>query len=304
MADDEKATRELFERVGGMSSSAVILSTIVEELAKGNFNGASAGAWSQRYLKECLSSLAAAGIIQFKPSGSSTESGKFILPAAHIPILADETSPMFSAGWFGMIRLLFNVADKVSDCFLKPSADASESGVPFTMGRAHGPGFVKVLVEKQLRAVPGFIERLERPQGATVADIGCGSGNVLLYLAKRFPNSKFYGYDIDVKSIEAANEKLAKEPSIKNLKLKLRRLKMPTSLPHVSGSGGPFDVLLTVDVIHDIPHPKLALKRISEALKDDGIYIMLEPKASSHLENNIGPRGAFLYGSLANGGEG
>ncbi|KAJ3207180.1 hypothetical protein HDU67_007617 [Dinochytrium kinnereticum] len=289
----------------------------LQELSNGPFK-AQQRVLSQRYLRECLSSLAAAGVLHYHAPSSAGE-GRFILPKAYIPVLADETSPLFSGGWFAMIRLLFNVADKVSDCFLKPDMNAPERGVAFSefgkafvtaMARAHGPGFVRVLVENQLSLVPGWLERMQRPEGTTVADIGCGSGNVLLYLAKRFPNCRFYGYDVDKDSIEEAQVKLAADPAIKNLSFAVKKAE---ELPmHVSGASG-FDILLTVDVIHDIPHPKSALQQICRALKDDGIYIMLEPKASSNLENNISPRGAFLYGvslhhcmtqSLANGGEG
>lgn len=33
-------------------------------------------------------------------------------------------------------------------------------------------------------------------EGIKVADIGCGRGKDIIKLAKAFPNSKFYGYDI------------------------------------------------------------------------------------------------------------
>ncbi|KAJ3103411.1 hypothetical protein HDU97_010157 [Phlyctochytrium planicorne] len=276
------------------------------------------GVLSERYLKECFSSLAAAGILEVQDA--ATEHPRFILPKAHIPVLADESSTYFAGGWLSMIRLLFSVSNDVGDCFVKPSADAPERGVPFSqfgedfvmaMGRAHGPGFVTVL-EQELGKVPGFLETLQRP-GAIVADVGCGSGNVLLALAKKYPACRFYGYDVDAKSIAAAKEKLS-AASIPNLVFEVRRAEeLSAAFPPTAASEGGFDLIMTVDVIHDLPEPRVGLSNICKALKKDGIFIMLEPKASSHLEKNLGPRSAFLYGvslhhcmtqSLANGGVG
>ena len=66
-------------------------------------------------------------------------------------------------------------------------------------------------------------------------------------------------------------------------------------------------------MIHDLADPRAGLRRIREALNDDGVYLMMEPQAESDLSGNLNPRGAMLYGistlhcmtqSLAEGGEG
>jgi SAM-dependent methyltransferase len=75
----------------------------------------------------------------------------------------------------------------------------------------------------------------------------------------------------------------------------------------------PFDLITSFDVIHDLADPLAGLTRIREALADEGQYLMMEPNASSHLENNLTDHGALLYGvsamhcmtqSLARGGTG
>jgi 2-polyprenyl-3-methyl-5-hydroxy-6-metoxy-1,4-benzoquinol methylase len=57
-----------------------------------------------------------------------------------------------------------------------------------------------------------------------------------------------------------------------------------------------FDLITSFDVIHDLADPMSGLKRIREALRPSGSYLMMEPNASSHLENNLNDRGAMLYG--------
>ena len=75
-----------------------------------------------------------------------------------------------------------------------------------------------------------------------------------------------------------------------------------------------FDLLTSFDAIHDQRDPATVLRRAAGALGPDGVYLMIEPKASSRLEDNIGsPFTPYMYGvsvlhcmtvSLAEGGAG
>ena len=72
--------------------------------------------------------------------------------------------------------------------------------------------------------------------------------------------------------------------------------------------------MFSFDAIHDQVDPRAAVERIFEALTSGGVYLMVEPAASSHLEDNIAnPMAPWLYGvstlhcltvSLAHGGAG
>jgi SAM-dependent methyltransferase len=75
-----------------------------------------------------------------------------------------------------------------------------------------------------------------------------------------------------------------------------------------------FAFIATFDAVHDQAAPLNVLKGIHRALRTDGVYLMQDIKASSHVHNNIAhPIGTFLYTvscmhcmtvSLAQGGEG
>ena len=75
-----------------------------------------------------------------------------------------------------------------------------------------------------------------------------------------------------------------------------------------------FDLITTFDSIHDQRDPATTLRRIAEALAPGGIYFMLEPRAATKVEDNLGnPFAPYLYGisvlhcmtvSLAEGGAG
>ena len=59
-----------------------------------------------------------------------------------------------------------------------------------------------------------FVERIKN--GDNVLDVGCGNGSVAISIAKKIPDSKVIGIDIDRNNIEFAKEKL-KENNLRNL---------------------------------------------------------------------------------------
>jgi SAM-dependent methyltransferase len=74
------------------------------------------------------------------------------------------------------------------------------------------------------------------------------------------------------------------------------------------------DLITVFDAIHDQAHPAAVLRNIYRALRPGGTFLMVDIKASSNLEENIGiPWATFLYAastihclsvSLAQGGDG
>ena len=168
--------------------------------------------------------------------------------------------------------------------------------------------FENLLIQEWIPSIPGLIDKLK--EGIKVADIGCGRGKAIIKLAKTFPISKFYGYDIHKESIEGAilnakNEKLLDNNN--NAIFKVSDITIE-GLPEKE-----YDLITTFDVIHDMAHPSDALLLIRKSLKDDGTYLLLEINTKDKLEDNIGPFGTLFYGwsimycmtvSLGGGGEG
>ena len=58
-----------------------------------------------------------------------------------------------------------------------------------------------------------------------------------------------------------------------------------------------FDLITAFDAIHDQVDPTTVLQRASDALSPDGTFLMIDIKASSNVEENVGnPTAPFLYG--------
>jgi SAM-dependent methyltransferase len=251
-----------------------------------------------RYVREILSGLAAAGAVEWDP-----DAGNFILPPEHALFLAEEDSPYCMGGWIDMVPTLMAQLQGVT------MAAREGGGVPFGeleadivrgIDRGNTPSQKAFLVSRWLPAVPGLVDRLSA--GIRVADVGCGTGTAAALIAAAFPSSHVTGFDVSAASLELARER-AHVANLEFVNASAESIPLEPS----------FDLITTFDVIHDLAEPVAGLTRIREALSGDGQYLMMEPNASSRLEDNLHDRGALLYGvstlhcmtqSLAVGGEG
>ncbi len=252
-----------------------------------------------RYVREILSGLAAAGVVEYDP-----ETREFYLPPEHALFLADESSPYFMGGWFDMLPAAMTKLDDIAEATVHGGGVSFEGfGERMARGidRGNSPSQRVFLTTRWLPAVPGLTERLE--QGIRIADVGCGAGTAAILMASAYPNCEVHGFDVSEESIVLARERAE---GISNLEFHIAAAE---AIPTEPG----FDLVTSFDVIHDLADPAAALRRIRQALRPGGVYLMMEPRASSQLENNLHPRGALLYGistlhcmtqSLAQGGAG
>ncbi len=260
---------------------------------------AAAAGLDDRYVREILSGLAAAGVVDFDP-----ETARFHLPPEHALFIADEASPYFMGGFLDMIPSGLGHLEGVTEATRHGGGVSFEEfGGRMVTGieRSNAPSQTVFLTSRWLPAVPGLVDRLHA--GIRVADVGCGSGTAARIMAEAFPASQVIGYDSSEGSIDLARERVG---GLANLSYECARAE---SLPETER----FGLITTFDVIHDLVKPLATLIRIREALTDDGVYLMMEPNLSSNLEDNLSPHGALMYGvstlhcmtqSLAQGGAG
>jgi 2-polyprenyl-3-methyl-5-hydroxy-6-metoxy-1,4-benzoquinol methylase len=125
-------------------------------------------------------------------------------------------------------------------------------------------------------------------------------------MARKFPSSRFVGYDFSEEAISRARAEAA-EHGASNVRFEVRDAA-------AMGEKERYDLITTFDAVHDQAKPAAVLKGIAEALRADGVYLMQDIAGSSRLHNNMDhPLGPFLYAistmhcmtvSLAQGGEG
>lgn len=160
------------------------------------------------------------------------------------------------------------------------------------------------LVSTILPLVDGLVDRLER--GIDVLDVGCGQGHAVNLIGRAFPNSRVTGHDFGSEAIAAARAE-AESLGLQNTTHEVRDVA-------AIGETARYDLITAFDTIHDQAQPRKVLAGIANALRAGGVFLMVDIKASSKLEENMEiPWAPFLYTvstmhcmtvSLALGGEG
>jgi ubiquinone/menaquinone biosynthesis C-methylase UbiE len=107
-------------------------------------------------------------------------------------------------------------------------------------------------------------------RGSTVADVGAGSGYMTVKMARRVgPSGKVYANDIQPEMLAQLRRRLAAD-RITNVETILGAVDDPR-LPDSA-----IDLILMVDVYHELSEPQEMLRRMHAALKPGGRLVLLE----------------------------
>src|SRR5262249_35044084 len=146
------------------------------------------------------------------------------------------------------------------------------------MAEESGEVFDASLVATTLPMADGVPDRLRA--GADVADFGCGSGHAINVMAQAFPASRFTGIDFSGEGL-AVGKAEAKRLGLTNAKFE------PHDVADMDVVDA-YDVITAFDAIHDQAQPDRVLRNIYQALRPGGVFLMVDIKASSKLEDNVG----------------
>jgi 2-polyprenyl-3-methyl-5-hydroxy-6-metoxy-1,4-benzoquinol methylase len=124
--------------------------------------------------------------------------------------------------------------------------------------------------------------------GCKVADIGCGHGISTIIMAKAYPNSTFFGFDMHSESIERARA-LASEEG-----LGMDRVQFFVS-SSTEYENKEFDIITFFACLHDMGVPISAARYALKCLKSDGILMINEPFAHDDMKDNLNTIGRLFY---------
>jgi ubiquinone/menaquinone biosynthesis C-methylase UbiE len=153
----------------------------------------------------------------------------------------------------------------------KPAAPASYMGRPLAP-TMHWMGAAWLIRHKREREEASLRMRQEMKlqPGMTVCDMGCGNGYHTLPMAEAVgPEGKVYAVDIQPEMLRMLEEK-AQAQKLTNITPTLGSETDP-KLPPAS-----CDVILMVDVYHELSHPEAVLTAMKQALKPGGKIILVE----------------------------
>ncbi len=244
---------------------------------------ADAAGLNERYVREWLGTMVTGRVIEYDPAGR-----KYILPPEHAAALTRAAGPDNLGPLMQFIPLLAQVEEGIIQSFRKGG------GVPYSaypkfqqlMSEESTRVFDATLIDVTLPLVPGLVQRLEA--GIDVLDVGCGSGHAINLMAKAFPNSRFVGYDFSDEGI-AAGKAEAQRMGLANARFEVKDVA-------TVDEPGRYGFITAFDAVHDQAQPTRLLKAIADALRPDGVFLMVDVAASSNVEENIDhPLGPALY---------
>ncbi|MFI5697292.1 class I SAM-dependent methyltransferase [Kribbella sp. NPDC051586] len=238
----------------------------------------------EHYTREWLNAQAAGGIVEYDAG-----TGRYTLPPEHAVAMTDPSSPAYLPGFFQIaLGTLQHTTDTIEAARSGAGVGWHEhtSDVHVGCERFFRPSYNANLLPSWLPALDGVVEKLQ--QGATVADIGCGHGSSTILMAEAFPRSTFVGSDYHQASIETARLRAADAGVSDRASFEV------AAADRFSGSG--FDLVTTFDALHDMGDPVGAARHVRDALAADGTWMLVEPMAGDHVEDNLNPVGRAYYG--------
>lgn len=105
---------------------------------------------------------------------------------------------------------------------------------------------------------------------ASILDAGCGTGNLALDAAARFPRAEITGVDFSEASLERART-LAREAKVKNLVFERHDLMEPFP---AGRAAGPHPFVMSVGCIHHTPDPVRCLHNLRGVVAEGGVFVL------------------------------
>ena len=238
---------------------------------------------NERYVREWLAAQAAGGFVTYDAATQS-----YTLPNEQAFALAVEDSPVFLPGGYQALSSAFKDEPLITEAFRTGAGVGWHQHHPDLFRgteRFFRPSYAANLINSWIPALNGVEGKLK--QGGKVADVGCGHGASTILMAKAFEKSQFVGFDYHAPSIEAAWQAAAKEGVQDRVGFQVAWAK------GYPGKG--YDLVAFFDCLHDMGDPVGAATHVRETLAADGTWMIVEPFANDHVEENLNPVGRVFY---------
>ncbi len=237
----------------------------------------------ERYVEEWLANQAAGGYVTYDPS-----TGRYTLPPEQAVALATDDSPASVQGAFQVLSAMTRAEARIAEAFRTGGGLAWGEQDPVLFEgteRFFRPGYAANLIERWIPALDGIEPRLRA--GGSVADVGCGHGASTVLMARAYPRSRFVGFDTHPASIDAARSRAAEAGLDGRVRFEVADA--------VSFPDGGYDLVAHFDSLHDMVDPVGAARRVRQTLAPDGAWMLVEPAAGDHVEDNLNPVGRLFY---------
>lgn len=227
-----------------------------------------------RYAREWLEQQATAGFIAVDDAARPADERGYTLPADHVGVLLDSEHGAHVAPFAQMLVGIAGALPRVVQAYRTgDGVDYAHYGADFRTGQGgiNRPAFLQDLTASWLPAVAGLHERLGAGAGVRIADVGCGEGWSTIALSRAYPEAEVTGYDLDHASVEAARRNAAEAGA---------------EVDFVHGDAVDFraergfDLVLLLEVLHDMAQPTAALRALRASLAEDGALLIADERVA------------------------
>jgi SAM-dependent methyltransferase len=241
------------------------------------------------YLRPWLANQASGGYVTHVDDEGTD---RYALTPEQAAALADPESPAYFAPSMQVAVGALRDVDAIAERFRSGDGfgwHEHDPGLFVGTERFFKPGYVANLVEAWLPALEGVVPKLQA--GARVADVGCGHAASTVLMAAAYPRSSFLGADYHEGSIAVARRRAEEAGVTANTTF--------VAVDALDLAGDGFDLVTMFDCLHDMGDPVGAARRIRASLAPDGVFMLVEPRAGDHVEDNLNPLGRVFYGASA-----
>ncbi|KAL8622594.1 hypothetical protein ACOMHN_009228 [Nucella lapillus] len=238
----------------------------------------------ERYVREALNSLTAIGLVQLEEGTGGKEGAE---ARYWVPPTCRQTLQTMGAFQLSVTACARHYGDMV-DCV---KLDGPH-GVRYDASTFDAMDKIAVVqvdpIREAILETPGLRDRLE--QGVKAIEVGAGSGWLALHFAAMFPKSHFTITDPISEPLELSRQQ-AQAKGITNVSFQtLDIFQVPENFRDN------FDWVVSMEVIHDLPYPLKALKQITDMLKPDGHFSLVDQFVPGHIKDNVDSKdAASLY---------
>jgi 2-polyprenyl-3-methyl-5-hydroxy-6-metoxy-1,4-benzoquinol methylase len=164
-------------------------------------------------------------------------------------------------------------------------------GADFRDGQAafNRPGFVHLLADTWLAAIPDIHARLRAGEAVRIADVACGAGWSTIEIARAFPRAEVFGFDVDEASIADARRNAAASGVADRVVFEVRD---GAELPE-----GGFDLVTIFEAVHDLSQPVPVLAELRRLRAAGGHVLVVDERTAASFAESSGPVESFLYGA-------
>ena len=222
-----------------------------------------------RYAREWLEQQAVAGFLEVVDPASR----RCALTDDHARVLVHEDDLAHIAPFAHMLAGIGGVLPQVAEAYRTGGGVPYEQyGAEFRHGQGHvnRPAFTNELPGEWLEAMPDIAERLRSEPPARVADVGCGQGWSTIAVARAFPRADVVGLDADQGSIADARRHAAEAG-----------VDVPFAEGDAAGlASGPYDLVMILETLHDLPRPVDALRAARAATAPGGAVLVVDERVA------------------------